>query len=454
MPLKKNIVCPSCSRRFATQAALAQHKSSSHSAARKVQPNKTRPSRVPRVAAGLRIQRAFGTDLVHVVQVNAGTLGGSVMINKPIVPENFEETRFALEASLWARWRPKRLQLKIQPAGNAFVIGSFTVGWSADPTLVSSVPAQNSAYQNMHTATSLVPQVSGRFSKDTPLVLNIPMETSRKWYQTNGEIDQCAHGCLFGVITAKVSGFTGSFDVTFSLAWDVEFEGIDSPAIINNPSVDFISPDNGWFNLFTTSDSSFDSSVLTFKQHSGGSMVPFSAAKHGVVYGPASGTTVKYFDSSSVEKECKYFVKVDTYSVPGLLLFASYEKATSYVKTADITEALPYTKAGNFSTPSVPRFRPVLGQHVETLEIPVDILTKLVEALAAPSGSGRNAGVTHDQDVLNAVRNIRTTINSMKKITVDLTRGENALNPLYVFNDNPLLGTSSITDSFEEVQED
>lgn len=123
-------------------------------------------------------------------------------------------------------------------------------------------------------------------------------------------------------------------------------------------SVEIIKPDSGWSNLFTTSDSSFNSERLTLKMHSGGSMCPFSAARLDRVYVPAANplTTVPYYDESSAVKNVVAFARVQGYAVPGLLCFASNKDASEYVKTGDVTKALKYTKAGTYVTPAIPAF--------------------------------------------------------------------------------------------------
>lgn len=187
--------------------------------------------------------------------------------------------------------------------------------------------------------------------------MRIPCEPSQKWYLTEpNERGDSTHGSLLVGVVSSVGGITGSVGVALQLDWDVEFEGTDIESTSIRAHV--IYPDLGYENLFTTSDGSFDASVLTFKMHAGGSMVPFSAAEPHVVY-TTEGTTsrVYYYDSAEKRQECKYFARAQ--SAPGLLLFASKETASAYVRTGDLSQALKYYKASEYATPSRPSFKEV-----------------------------------------------------------------------------------------------
>lgn len=187
--------------------------------------------------------------------------------------------------------------------------------------------------------------------------MRIPCEPSQKWYLTEpNERGDSTHGSLLVGVVSAVGGVTGTVGVALQLDWDVEFEGTDIESTSNRAHI--IYPDLGYENLFTTSDGSFDATVLTFKMHAGGSMVPFSSAEPHMVY-TTEGTSSKvyYYDSAEKRQECKYFARAQ--SAPGLLLFASKELAAAYVRTGDLSQALKYYKASEYATPLRPGFKEV-----------------------------------------------------------------------------------------------
>lgn len=158
---------------------------------------------------------------------------------------------------------------------------------------------------------------------------------------------------MAGVVT-DATGYTGAIGLCVQLHWTIELEGPDNYTV--TPSTLVIHPDAGWTNIFTTSDGSFDSKVLTFKMHNGGDMVPFSAAAPHLVYTNVSGTHVYYNDSAGKEHECRYFARVQGYTTPGFLLFNTKQDALDYIRTGDVKTALQYTSASRLATPAVPSF--------------------------------------------------------------------------------------------------
>lgn len=186
--------------------------------------------------------------------------------------------------------------------------------------------------------------------------MRIPCEASQKWYQSSHEdVNESTHGTILIGVVSQIAGVQGSVGVAVQLDWTVEFEGTNVPSTSAQKRT--ITPDTGYSNLFTTSDGSYSSSVLTFKMHAGGTMVPFTAAEPHLVYKSAAGTKVKYFNEAGAELECNWFAKMQ--DNVGLLLFASKEKALAYVKSGDLSEALVYYKQGNYTTPAVPKFEAV-----------------------------------------------------------------------------------------------
>lgn len=214
-----------------------------------------------------------------------------------------------------------------------------------------------------------------------------------------------------------MGGVAGSVGVALQLDWDVEFEGTDivSSAVRKHT----ITPDAGYSNLFTTSDGSWNASVLTFKMHAGGAMVPFSAADPSVVYTVAQGTKVPYFDSSAKRQECKWFARIQ--DQPGLVLFSSREDALAYVRTGDVSKAITYYKEGDWVTPAVPKFEEVsVSQILHEVE---------EERLAA---ARQLVTLTSDENLARILRHLTMNLEQRPKGT--------SFDPVKVFVEDPVRG--------------
>lgn len=362
------IVCPQCRRQFASKQALAQHRQASHVA----QIPARRMARQPKTAraagtGSIPGMVSSGSDLLASCSLSSNSGTGTVLLNLPLGPAHITPSRFRNESVLWSRWRPRSLRLSIVGSGASTTFGSVCVAWNPDEIWV---PTQ-SASDFMRVA-AMRPSVTMRLHESR--VLTIPTETLTKWYQCDGLPDISAHGSVVVVVAARAGGFSGSLNLNITLDWVVQFQGIEMPGE-SATITDVIMPDSGWTNLFTTSDGSFNADRLTFKMHSGGDMAPFSAAREDHVYTVSGETKVYYYDESGAERYCTWFAKVQRFSVPGLLLFASRADAVAYITSGDVTKALKYVKASKLATPAILRFKgePI---HQDTVSHTRDLLTK------------------------------------------------------------------------------
>lgn len=318
---------------------------------------RSRKLRQPR--EGLRPHPAEGSDLLTTLEIVPRLPKYTVIKTLKVGPRGFGSARLDLESKLWARWRPTKLNLRVVCAGSTSTFGSIVVGWIPDPTHHWLNQAESSISRIISSPHHVVLRLSSSGN------LSIPVATTRKWYHTSGADEDSYHGQIAIVSATPTGGYSGSsVGVTIELDWRVEFEGEDLPDADATPD-NTIYADAGWTNLFTTSDGSFNSSVLTFKEHSGGSMAPFSAARYGVVYTTAANSSVTYYDSSGKEQRVKYFTRISSYDTPGLILFATFQDARDYISSGSIDKALKYHSAGKICIPPSPGFEPTSSVMVQ-----------------------------------------------------------------------------------------
>ncbi|APG75817.1 putative capsid protein [Hubei diptera virus 13] len=347
----KSVVCPQCGRRFASQKALAQHRLAAHAQpAPALRRAAKRVVRSKRAGSSLSVQTVNGNDRIGHWEIPNNAGSGSLFSVIPIAPYMLNDTRLQAHSLLWARWRPVALKVRVSLAGASTTFGSVCVGWSPEPDF--SKASSNSL--NAQRVLSLKPSKEVRAWETVEMVL--PVATDRKWYHTTGMHQEASHGCLVVTIDSAFGGYTGKIGFTAHLMWTVQFEGVELDSVAGPVSKDTIQADSGWSHFFTTSDSGWDATRLTFKESSGGSMVPFSSAKPNFIYEPDSSTRVHYVREDGKEADAKYFVRIQDYSTPGLALCASIADAKAYIQTGDTTKLLPYKSASSWVTPDDPKF--------------------------------------------------------------------------------------------------
>lgn len=354
-------VCPICGKKMAGKKALAQHREAVHARTVAVQAPRA-PMRVKSARNKTTGCVTSGHEVLKSISVGNGTRAGTLLYSIMLSPKHLLRTRIHAESALWTRWRPVSLRFVLVGSGSATTYGSVIVGWISDPTYrVSSNPdaaiAQLGAMQVRQ-----ICRVNGT------VTLTVPVNITRKWLMTNGastDEDEYCHGSLHMLASADIGGFTGRMSVQVEMDWSICWDGQVIGFVEADPSLHFIRPDAGWSNLFTTSDGSYDSTILTFKMHSGGDMVPFTEAQDGVVYTTeGTPTTVFYVASDSKPRVAKWFVRIRNYSTPGLALCATQEDAIEYYKSSDTSKLLKYYAAGAVTTPAVPMFAPATPSGV------------------------------------------------------------------------------------------
>lgn len=320
-----------------------------------------------------------GVDIIGIIDVGPSRAVGANLFAQAICPSILTDSRLQQQSKLYSRWRPKKLRVLVVGSGSANTFGSLAIGWSPDST--NTITGNDT--QNLNRVMACRPSSMNRMNQTT--VLNIPVATTRKWYLTKGTADDANHGVLNVVVASTTGGYTGNTTFTITLEWVVEFEGAELGAASLEED---ITPDVGFQDLFTTSDGSWNSEYLTMKMHHGGQMAPFSAAHPAYVYTPAPSTTVKYYlEDKTTLKTASFFAVIQGYTIPGFVLFASYQDAKDYIRTGDTNKCLKYYTQGPVITPSIPKFR-VADEATVTVEQGllrrIDELTDQLRAIKTP----------------------------------------------------------------------
>lgn len=294
------------------------------------------------------VARSSGSDMLAALKVTPSSVG-SVLWTRPLSPIFLQNTRLAAEATLWGRWRPISLEIDIQFSSALTTFGLVGLGWTTDPTL--SFPAASS--NNVQRVAAMVPSMFVPINKQA--TIRIPCDTARKWYETdNKDQPESSHGTASIVVAGDIGGFTGSIGLTIMMRWQVEFEGRLLPFEQSGGGGDVIHPDAEWRGdkLFTTSDTSFSSAILTIKAHEGGGAVTYSSAQAGVVYKKKTGA-LKYINQATQAVDVTYASMARGYGQPILVLHSTHADALAYQTSGDTSKCLQYYGAGPWGSSDV-----------------------------------------------------------------------------------------------------
>lgn len=334
------MVSQSKRRRQAKARAQAQPPKPQRSAPRRKRRNGSKRTSLTSVTTS-------GTDFVgNCVIRGTESVVGKIIAYRVLTPRMMSDTRLCVEGKLWTRWRPRKLQLTISANGPSTAGGCLAIGWTSDVAarLVSNLGAVSAV---------MAMEVSATVKLFERRTINIPTSSLTKWYSTEGpEVDK-SHGMFVVVLVAPPTGLTDESRVRahLDLNWTVEWSGRE---FTQDSAVDhhLIHPTADKA-LFTTSDSSFDATVLTFKEHSGGSMVPWDDALPGEVYcttpDPKSPSKV-YYLSGGKNVECHWFSVVIGYATRGLVLHVSQVEAEAYQKTGAKEHCIKYEGASDYTS--------------------------------------------------------------------------------------------------------
>nr|UQE85434.1 putative capsid protein [Uzakla mosquito-associated permutotetra-like virus] len=403
------MVSKSKRRRLAAARALSRQQQQPQQQ-RAQQPKRRRGRRTlrQRPRNGFRKSQSSGTDVLTDFTVKSTFQPGTVLYQGAVSPTLMKQTRFHSEAKLWGRWKPLSMSFALVGAAPMTSGGSIVMAWVPDPSYKISA-----GVQALRLAMAAERKVTCRLDKTYHMP--IPTEANVKWYHTDPtDQDLSCHGTLFVILVSPPTGVSGTLSFTVTLDWRTEWEGSQYD---ETPDVQtWLQQDSGYTSLFTTSDSAWDSGYLTFKNVSGGSMVPFSGAVPGVVYKAATGVVVpyKYKKGDAVlETTCIWFSLVRDYAVKGLVLHTSEDSARRYQKTGLRTECIPYYNAGSYVTPAILKLWPY-----EVALINEHRLSVASTSMAVPTMIKRL--IEDREDVTERMSRLESMISNLRDLVISL----------------------------------
>lgn len=291
---------------------------------------------------------------------SVGHLIASINLN----PADLPGTRLHQLAALWSRWSPLEMSIQVATSAGSLTSGSYAAGFTPSPEY-HPPPGPSS----VAAVSTLSPTLLRSIAR--PAHLSIPRKASQRWYSLESDDPfESSHGRFIVVLAAPIGNITTATSVNFmiTLNWKVRFDG---PALPSSESHDTVYAAAGYESYFTTSDSSFDSAVLTLKARSGGSAVEFPHARPETVYEIDPQASLKAL-SAKGEVVVKYAVRAFNYTYPIFVLFSDLTDAHSYASSGDKAHCLPYHSAGPIVTPSNPAWTAVtvssLVQLVKSLK--------------------------------------------------------------------------------------
>lgn len=383
----KNIKCPVDGRLFATKKALKQHNAASHanaglspkpSGSAAGQNGKPGKSKRPNPGnAGLNGLTMSGSDLIGTVPVTDTDEVGKLLLVWDINPYTLVNTRLAVMAKTFARWRPKKLHLTVVPSMGYLTPGAYAVGWCADPAF-----STGSRSDRLQRVLTLSPNIMASFGE--PRTLKIPTGTTQKWYFcAAGDDKETTHGVVFAILAGRVGA--KNLTINFKLDWTVQFEAAELPATQHGSET---YPDPSYLPIFTDSVSDWAGGTkLTFKHTSGGSVVPWVGCRSDMIYKPTAGTIVQYVKADKSVANVPFFAVIGGLYPTGMACFEKEDDAKAFVKSKDYSKAITYVSPGEYVTPALPTLQ---GVVVEEIELDLRLSSLRVAHATASAASSLN----------------------------------------------------------------
>nr|QQP18760.1 hypothetical protein 1 [Soybean thrips permutotetra-like virus 1] len=310
-----------------------------------------------------------GQDLITVKALPANTALGTPVLKVALSPFSLPDTRWALLTSPYARWRPLRLRMWVQPSAGTTVSGSYVMGWT--PDLKQEFKAGVGA---IRVASALVPSSTARISARCSI--NIPTQTSQRWLFVEGDgPEDVHHGMVVCVLSSELGSLTSDskISLTLYLDWTVEVDGVALPAASNDVPEVVVYASDSYTPYFSDSVSGWlEGKYLTLKHKEGGDAVPFPEMETDVVYQVQAPYGVTYFDAAGT-KHSAMFGAACTEEAPynkNMAIFETFSSAQSFVQDRTKHKPLAFFKAGNFVVPESPGWR-VLWRKPSQLTAPL-----------------------------------------------------------------------------------
>lgn len=294
--------------------------------------------------SGVSSRIVSGRDVIGTTSVSSGSIAGFEVMRIYLNPRVIVGSRLYQESKLWSRWKPIKLSLEVHTSASSIVSGLYCAAWTPDTML--NLPGGANSIKALATFSA-----TKEAATYVPIKLNIPCDSSRKWYTFDSEDkSDNDHGIVIIILSSPIGGVSGYVQFTAHLQWTVQFDG---PEMELEKGQEYIYADDSYCPYFSDSSSDFaEGKYLTFKHKEGGSVVPFPSARHGVVY---KCTVDIPYKSGSTDKKTSFAVRAVEYSeYPILVLFKDQADAGNYIKTSKIEYALPYSAAGSWVTSTNP----------------------------------------------------------------------------------------------------
>lgn len=214
--------CSQCERQFKTPAALGQHVSAVHGAAKQRGPAQPRrKARIPGPITTGASRRENGLDAIIVKAVAKGSVA-AVLLEYTLKPSSFAGSRFAKLGGMWARWRPVRMELVVVGDAPSTSGGLMCAAWLADPDKViptKGTPAVVDTDAMRRIMIAAQPNFTVPFYSTGRLVITRP--AVQRWLLISDTADT-ADSCHGKIIVATLTPPTEVSNLLVELRWEVE----------------------------------------------------------------------------------------------------------------------------------------------------------------------------------------------------------------------------------------
>jgi hypothetical protein len=294
-----------------------------------------------------------------VIEVSDKIKLGSVLADINLNPSRLRGTRFSQESTLWSRWRPNKLTIRVVTSAGTFVSGSYMIGWSATQETV------HAGLEAIRRVATFVPNQQAQVAQNVSITIPCtgPSAPAQRWlFVDPHQVDESSHGALFLVCAAPLANLKGSISLSLHLDWEVQFSNPDIETDVVKRAV---YARDGWSPYHVTSDGDWKSGkYYGLKATAGGDMVPFDYSTPGEVYELDASAKMAMRVNDKILAEVGFGVVIhdSPYPYHSFTVFPRGDSgrnwAEKYAASPDDNYLYNYVEAGLPITPTNPAWYP------------------------------------------------------------------------------------------------
>lgn len=313
------------------------------------------PLRPPSGKLGYGETWRYGTSTLVSVNLTAPLAAGEALAHVPLDPSLYPKTTWGAESSLWNKWRPDMLRVRVSSGATSMYSGRYGLAWDS-----GAMELWPGGTDGLNIFSGMSPKVDAHLWENSSMMIPSGILNTAKHQfllRTHGE-DEESHGTVILICQNGTGTFDGPLTFNIELDWSCLFSGGELHLGYRNT----IYADAGYENYKTDSVSDWGAGQrLSLKHVAGGGLVSFKQAQPGVVYELDPNATLMAFEDTAgtKQKAVKFGTLIHNYSYNAMAVFFDQAQAETYCRTGNFLDAEKWYKIGPDVEPGNPAWTKV-----------------------------------------------------------------------------------------------